>query len=309
MSECMKAWVKRDGRLQLTDMPVPTPASDELLVRVQAISLNRGELRTVARAGEGMVPGWDVAGMVITAARAGEGPPKGSRVASLVTSGGWAQFVRVPAAHAAVVPEGVELEVAATLPIAAMTVMRAFDIAGSLLAKRLLVTGASGGVGQFAIQLGAIAGATVTAISSRESQHELLHSLGARETVPSIEDARGPFDLILESVGGSSLATAIDRVARDGWVITIGNSSEEETTFNARTLYAKGAARIYGLLIFEEVASRRIGARDLERLLGLVRDGRLQAPIELRRSWTELPEVLEELENRRYGGKAVLSVL
>jgi NADPH:quinone reductase len=304
----MKAWVKRAGRLQFADVPVPVPAPDELLVRVQAISVNRGELRGVARASDGTIPGWDVAGTVAAAARTGEGPAAGSRIASLVSTGGWAELVRVPAAHAAVVPESVELEVAATLPVAALTVVRAFDVAGSLLGKRVLVTGASGGVGQFAIQLGAIAGATVTAISSRESQHELLHGLGAAEIVATIDDAAGPFDLILESVGGRSLGAAIERVARNGWVITIGNSSEEETTFNARTLYAKGAARIYGLLIFEEVASRRIGAPELERLLALIRDGRLRAPIELRRNWTDLLGVLDDFESRRYAGKAVLTV-
>ena len=91
--------------------------------------------------------------------------------------------------------------------------------------------------------------------------------------------------------------------------MTIGNSSEQDTTFNTRTLYAKGAARIYGLLIFEEVASGRVGAQDLERLMALVRDGRLHSPISLRRSWTELPDTMRELEFREYPGKAVLRVV
>jgi NADPH:quinone reductase-like Zn-dependent oxidoreductase len=163
-------------------------------------------------------------------------------------------------------------------------------------------------VGQFAVQLGLIAGANVTAVTTRESQHQLLRDLGAREIVATIDDAEGAYDLILESVGGNSLATAIDRVARDGVIVTIGNSSEQDTTFNARTLYGKGAARIYGLLIFEEVESRRVGSGDLDRLLNLVAEGRLRAPVELRRGWQELPSVLEELENRQYSGKAVLNV-
>jgi NADPH:quinone reductase-like Zn-dependent oxidoreductase len=304
----MNAWIKREGRLQFSDVPLPVPHSDELLVRVQAVSLNRGELRTVARAAEGTVPGWDVAGTVVAPAGNGQGPPAGARVACLLKKGGWAEFAAVPAANAAVVPESVELAVAATLPVAALTVVRAFTVAGSLLGKRLLVTGASGGVGQFAIQLGVLAGATVTAITSRESQREGLLGLGAREVVATIDDAAGPYDLILESVGGSSFATAIDRVARDGLIVTIGNSSEQETTFNVRTLYAKGAVRIYGLLIFEEMDSRRVGAADLERLLALVADGKLRAPVELRRNWRELPLVLEELESRHYSGKAVLEV-
>lgn len=304
----MNAWIKREGRLQFSGVPLPVPHSGELLVRVQAVSLNRGELRSVARGAEGTVPGWDVAGTVVAPAADGQGPPAGARVACLLKSGGWAEFAAVPAAHAAVVPESVELEVAATLPIAALTVVRAFAVAGSLLGKRLLVTGASGGVGQFAIQLGALAGANVTAITSRQSQRTSLLGLGAREVVPAIEDAPGPYDLILESVGGSSFATAIDRVACEGLIVTIGNSSEQETAFNVRTLYAKGAVRIYGLLIFEEMDSRRVGAADLERLLALVAEGKLRAPVELRRNWRELPQLLEELESRQYSGKAVLEV-
>jgi NADPH:quinone reductase-like Zn-dependent oxidoreductase len=304
----MKAWIKREGRLDFSDVPLPTPNSGELLIRVQAISLNRGEIRAVARAAEGTVPGWDVAGTVVSTARDGHGPPEGARVACLLKAGGWAEFAAVPAGNAAVIPASIELEVAATLPVAALTVVRAFAVAGSVVGKRLLVTGGAGGVGQFATQLGSIAGATVTAVTSRDSQRELLHGLGARDVVPSIDDATGPYDFILESVGGSSLATAIDLVARDGLIVTIGNSSEQETTFNARTLYAKGAIRIYALLIFEEMESRRVGAADLERLLALVADGKLRAPVEVRRGWRDLPLVLDELESRQYSGKAVLQL-
>jgi NADPH:quinone reductase len=304
----MKAWVKRGGQLQLDGVGDPIPGSDELLVRVQAISLNRGEIRAVARAKDGVIPGWDIAGTVVKAARNGGGPGEGARVAAIVNSGAWAELATVPATQAAVVPDEVDLEVAATLPVAALTVVRALGVAGSLVGKSFLVTGASGGVGQFAIQLGAIAGAKVTAVSSRDSQRELLLGLGASEVIKAIDDGAGPFDLILESAGGRSLAAAIERVARDGVVVTIGNSSEQETTFDARSLYAKGGARIYGLLIFDEVAARRVGARDLERLLGLIAEGRLRAPVEVQRSWTVLPSVLEQLEQRVYSGKAVLTV-
>jgi len=96
--------------------------------------------------------------------------------------------------------------------------------------------------------------------------------------------------------------------AARGVVVTIGNSSEQDTTFNARTLYGKGAARIHGLIVFEEVRSGRVGARDLESLMQLVLDGKLQAPISLRRNWTELPMTLLELEQREYPGKAVLRI-
>ena len=304
----MKAWVKRDGELRLCDVPDPVAGADELLIRVGAVSLNRGEIRTVARAAEGTIPGWDVAGTVVATPLNRNGPGEGARVASVLRGGGWAELATVPVAQAALVPDEVDLEVAATLPIAALTVVRAFDVAGRLLGKRLLVTGGSGGVGQFAIQLGAIAGAHVCAVSARQSEHEHLKGLGAAEIVASIDDAGGSFDLVLESVGGPSLAKAVELVARGGVVVTIGNSSERDTTLNARDIYSKGAARIYGLLIFEEIESARIGARELAQLMDLVRTGRLRAPVAVRRSWSELPETISELERRVFAGKAVLQV-
>lgn len=307
-ARAMKAWIKRGDGLRLDEAPAPSQDSDELLLRVNAVSLNRGELRSVARAPEGSIPGWDVAGTVVARAPNGKGPVEGARVAALLSAGGWAELANVPVAHAAIVPENVRLTVAATLPIAALTVVRALNVAGSLLGKTMLVTGGTGGVGQFAIQLGSLAGANVTAVSSRRSQWDHLRGLGARQVVGTIEEAPGLFDLILESVGGRSLASAVDRIERGGGVVAIGNSSEDETTFNARTLYAKGGAWIYGLLIFEEVDSRRVDGRDLERVLSLVESGRLQAPIEVQKSWTELPTVLEELERRTYSGKAVLTL-
>jgi NADPH:quinone reductase-like Zn-dependent oxidoreductase len=253
----MKAWRKRNGELALDEVPEPTPRADELILAVQAISLNRGEVRGVAMAAEGKIPGWDAAGTVVAPAAAGGGPRKGARVAALLNAGGWAQRVAVPATRAAIVPEGVGLDVASTLPIAGLTIVRALALGGSLTSKRVLITGGSGGVGQIAIQLAALAGADVFAISSRQQLHDQLGNLGAKGVVAAIEDAKGPFDLILESVGGSSLARAIDLVGPAGVIVTIGNSSEQKTTFNARTLFAKGAARIYGLLVFEEAHGTR----------------------------------------------------
>ena len=304
----MKAWVKRGEHLELSDAPLPVAATDEMLVKVRAISLNRGELRTAIRATEGAIPGWDIAGTVVTPAADGRGPAEGSHIAALLNSGGWAEYARVPVTNAAIIPTDVDLGAAATLPIAGLTVLRALAVAGSTLGKRLLITGGSGGVGQLAIRLGAMSGATVTTVSSKGDLQTTLLELGATNVVRTIEQAVGSYDLILESVGGSSLATAIGLVAPEGVVVTIGNSTEEETTFNARTLYARGAATIYGLLIFEEVRNRRVGERELSYLLELVRRGELRPLIEIRRDWLELKDVLKEFENRTFSGKAVLTI-
>lgn len=274
----MRAWIREQGRLELQETAEPVPRSDELLVQVEAISLNRGEVRAAT-------PGWDVAGTVI----GGEGFAPGTRIAAILRGGAWAERVAVPAFNAALVPDEVPLTIAATLPLAGLTVMRAFAVGGPLLGKRVLITGASGGVGMLASQLATLGGATVVGVRTAD-------------------EAEGTFDFILESAGGASLAAAIAKVASGGTVVTIGNSSEQETTFNARTLYAKGGASIYGLLIFEEVANRRIGGRELAYLLELTRTGALKPVIEVERSWRELDATLQDLAARRFHGKAVLRV-
>jgi NADPH2:quinone reductase len=144
-------------------------------------------------------------------------------------------------------------------------------------------------VGMLAAQLARIGGASVT-------------------TVRTASGVEGLFDVILESVGGASLAAAIAGVASGGTIVSIGNSAEEETTFNARTLFAKGGASLYGLLIFEEVASRRIGGRELGHLLELARRKELQPVIGAERDWTRLETTLNDLAERKFDGKAVLHV-
>jgi NADPH:quinone reductase-like Zn-dependent oxidoreductase len=84
----VKAWIKRGDGLRFEEVPSPTPASDEMLIRVSAISLNRGELRGVSHAMDGAIPGWDIAGTVAVKAPNGNGPAEGTRVAALVPGPG-----------------------------------------------------------------------------------------------------------------------------------------------------------------------------------------------------------------------------
>ena len=147
----MKAWQKRDGILHLADVPEPELAADQILVQVHAISLNRGEVRGIARAAEGAIPGWDIAGSVLEPAQLGASPAKGTRVAAMLDTGGWAERVAVPVARAAIIPDGVGFDVAATLPVAGLTALRALQLGAPLKGARVLVTGASGGVGQFGV--------------------------------------------------------------------------------------------------------------------------------------------------------------
>jgi NADPH2:quinone reductase len=293
--------------VSLAEAPEPQPGRAEALVEVRAVSLNRGEVRRLGARTEGTVPGWDVAGVVRRAAAAG-GPPAGARVVGLVREGAWAELAAVPVDLLAELPAAVAFEAASTLPVAGVTALRALDVGGPLLGRRVLVTGAAGGVGRFAVQLAHRAGAHVTAVARSEERAAGLRELGADEVITALEPEGEPFDLLLESAGGASLAAALTRVAPDGTVVSFGNSSGEPTTFDVSRFYNRGAPRVYGLRLWDELDRRRSGVRDLTLLANELAAGRLDPQIGLVASWREPEEAIAALLDRRVAGKAVLTV-
>src|SRR5207249_7399111 len=129
------------------------------------------------------------------------GPPAGTRVVGLVSRGAWAQLAAVPVSRMAPIPAGVADVQAATFPTAGLTALRALQVAGLVLGKRVLVTGATGGVGRMAVQLARASGAHVTAlVRDAGASTELLQQLGAAAVV---EHITSEFDLVIEGVGGA----------------------------------------------------------------------------------------------------------
>ena len=141
------------GKLIIRDVAMPQPLPSEALVGVSAISLNRGETRRSTQAEDGWRPGWDLAGVVEQAASDGSGPHTGSRVVGFLPAGAWARYVAVPTHGLASLPDTVTFAQAATLPVAGLTALYALAKRGQLLHRRVLITGATGGVGDFAVQL------------------------------------------------------------------------------------------------------------------------------------------------------------
>jgi NADPH2:quinone reductase len=137
---------------------------------------------------------------------------------------------------------------------------------------------------------------------------EGLRELGADEVVDELKVDGDPIDVILESVGGASLAAALGRVAPGGTVVAFGFSSGEPTTFDVSSFYPHAGARLYALRVFDEIAHRGSAVPDLRFLAEEVAAGRLDTQISLSSSWREAGAALEALVERRVRGKAVLTV-
>jgi NADPH2:quinone reductase len=306
----MRALTCRGDNTPAVDIVVvenPTPQSNEVVVDVAAVAVNRGELRLLSSRDARWRPGQDVAGVVSVEAGDGSGPAKGTRVVAWPEQAGWAERVAVPTSHVAPIADEVSLSEAATLPIAGMTALRALRIGGDLEGKSVVVTGASGGVGRFAVELAAGDGARVVAVASGPERAEGLRDLGAAEVVHDIADAEGPSDLILESVGGKSLETAIALVAAKGTVLVFGNSSNTEAKLSFADFGGKPGARIEAFFVYASGELPSFGD-DLGLLADLVARGSLHPQIGLEVPWTDANDAFLALHNREVNGKAVLLV-
>src|SRR5215831_12143411 len=290
--------------VEIREVAEPQPAANEALVEVRAFSLNRGELRLFQIRPEGWRPGQDIGGVVIRPAANGRGPEAGARVVALTDNAGWAERAAVPAHRMAVLPDNVLLEEAAALPVAGLTALRTLRHGAPLLGKRVLITGAAGGVGHLATQIAARSGAHVTAIVG--SPERGRHLRGANDIVDGVDKLQGFFALILEAAGGASLATAIGHIEAKGTIVIFGNSSGEPTPLSFRDFAEHPNARVQSFSYFTSEPEERF-APDLGLLASLVADGSLK-PHLVERSWRHLAEIGPQLRDRRIRGKAVFHI-
>src|SRR6478735_4755789 len=292
------------GRIALQDVPEPVAAPGEVLVDVRAFSINRGEMRMLGTATDGWRPGWDFAGILRSDVE--HGLRAGARVVGIRRGGSWAEQVAVHEGWIAELPDEVSFAQGAALPTAGLAALRMLRLGPAILGRRVLVTGASGGVGRFAIQLARLGGAEVTALVSGTSARTAgLRELGAAAVVSDIGQLRGRFDLILESVGGDTLGYLMTIIEPRGTLVMFGNSSDVPTTFDVRDVYNDALVRLQGFELF--YGGEPFG-RDLGYLALLVAESKLNPQLAGELPWEKVPEALERLRNRDAPGKMALTI-
>jgi len=284
------------------DLAEPSVADGQVLVAVTHASLNRGDLND-ARSGRlapGAVLGSDVAGTIVEPVPDGSGPAVGTRVVALA-AGAFAQRCAVDATALAPLPPAVDPAQAAALPVAGLAALQALRAAGLAPGKRVLVTGASGGVGHFAVQIAAHAGAHVIASVGSPGRGDDLTGAGAGEIVIGLDGIDEPLDIVLDSVGGETLTGAWDLLAPGGSLQSIGWSSSEPATF--RPYATVGPPKtLTSFLIGAPVGD------DLGTLVTLLSSGNLTVDIGWQGSWTDLDEAADAMLGRRLRGKAVFEI-
>lgn len=228
----MKAVTIVDKQVEISEHPDPEPGKGELLVRVRAAGINAADLMQVqgfypAPPGSPAdIPGLELAGEVAAVGPGGTEFAEGDRVMAIVGGGAQAELALVPERLAMRVPDDVPFPEAGGFPEAFLTAHDALFTQGSVtIGDRVLVHGAAGGVGSAGVQLAAAAGAHVTASVRNERLWDSVARLGAAEVVAHDDFAeRGPFDVVLELVGGSNMAGNLAALNRLGRIVVIGVS-------------------------------------------------------------------------------------
>jgi putative PIG3 family NAD(P)H quinone oxidoreductase len=284
----MRAATIRDGEVVVADHPDPEPGAGEVLVRVHAAGINGADIHQ--RAGHYPappgsppdIPGLELAGEVVARGPGAERFAEGDRVMAVVGGGGQAELCTVHERQLMPVPDALDWAAAGGVPEVFTTAHDAiFTQAGLRAGERLLVHGAAGGVGTAGVQLGASAGAHVTATVRNAAVRDDVAALGANAVIdPEGFAEHGPFDVVLELVGAPNLAGDLQALATCGRIVVIGIGGGAKADLNLGALMGKRATLRGSTLRSRPLEEKALAARALERhVLPLFERGDVRVPV------------------------------
>ncbi|MBP2320414.1 NADPH:quinone reductase-like Zn-dependent oxidoreductase [Kibdelosporangium banguiense] len=297
------------GTVEFADVPEPVRSGSELLVEVSASTVSRGDLHSVRLAPPGRAVGLDVVGVVAEPAVDGSGPSVGTRVMGYAATrpGGWAERAVVDSSLVAPIPDSLSDDVAAALPNSGLAALAGLEAGGFLLGSRVLVTGATGGVGLLAVQLAHLAGAEVTGLVSSPERREQLRAFDWLTTVTA-EEAEGPFDLIVDLVGGDVLSRAMSLVAERGVVASLAQTASETASVPFFWFAQHRGAKLVSVYNSDGLREAARGVRQLELLARLAETKRLDPQVTGSASWEQAADLLAALGRRELTGRTTLRI-
>ncbi len=306
----MKAVVYEKKKLVYGDVPTPVPGENEVLVKIHAASLNALDYRSMRM---GIIPksrifGADIAGVVeavgsrVTEYRAGD------RVAADISGcglGGFAEYAAVPQRVLVKIPEPVSFENAAALPVAGGTALQALKMGGVKKGHRVLIVGAGGGVGTYAVQLAKIMGAAVTAVCGPNNAGMVL-GLGAERVIDYTKESFAAdtyvYDVVIAANGGYPLS-AYKRVLKpNGVCVVLGGALKQIfATMMLGPILSAGGKKV-------RMLAAKPNPKDLAFNLNLMAQGQLKPMIAARHRLNSTPEALAELSRGHARGKVIITV-
>ncbi|MGW4728139.1 zinc-binding dehydrogenase [Streptomyces shenzhenensis] len=299
----------KDGSVEFAEVPEPHRTGSELLVQVSASTVSRGDLHSIRFSPPGRVIGLDVVGVVAEEAADGSGPAAGTRVMgySSTRGGGWAERAALDSHLAVPIPDALSDETAAALPNSGLAALAGLEAGGFLLGSRVLVTGATGGVGRLAIQLAQLAGADVTGLISSPERRAQLRSFDWLTTVTA-DAADGPYDLIVDLVGGEVLSRALSLVAENGVVASLAQTVPEPASVPFFWFAMHRGARLVSVNNTDGQREAGRGVRRLELMAHLAESGRIDPQVTGAAPWEEAADLLAALSRRELDGRTVLRI-
>jgi NADPH:quinone reductase-like Zn-dependent oxidoreductase len=309
--------------LRLEETRRPSAGDDEVLVRVSAASVDRGTWHLMAglpypirvagfglRAPKALNPGRSVAGSIESIGKDVTGFQPGDEVFG-TCDGAFAQYVRARPSSLAPKPANLSFEQAAAVPVSALTALQAVRDHGQVQAGQdVLVVGASGGVGTFAVQIAKAFGAEVTGVCST-AKADLVRALGADHVIDYVRDdfadGKHRYDVILDIAGNRRLSHLRRALTARGRLIIVGGETEGR--------WLGGSDRQVRALLLSPFVSQKLGtfiasenAEDLMVLRGLIEAGKLTPAIDRTYPLSEVPAALRHMQEGRARGKIVIRV-